>query len=276
MISRVLRGAARRAAMLPLQALDADLRAEVLDRLYGNELAKTVVNDVTLTFFAPSTLLRSRATHLQTKEPDMLPWLDGLLADDVLWDVGANVGVFSLYAAASRGCRVVAFEPAAANYFVLTRNLQLNAVTDRVTAYCLALSGETGLGALNLDSPDYGAAMSQFGAVGEASRYSGRPATLSHGMVGFTVDEFIARFDPPRPTHLKMDVDGLEWSILQGATVALADRRLRSIMIELSVTRRDERQRAIEFLEARQLRLTAEGPPQGTAEQAANHLFVRA
>ena len=183
--------------MLPLQALDADLRAEVLDRLYGNELAKTVVNDVTLTFFAPSTLLRSRATHLQTKEPDMLPWLDGLRADDVLWDVGANVGVFSLYAAASRGCRVVAFEPAAANYFVLTRNLQLNTVTDRVTAYCLALSGETGLGALNLDSPDYGAAMSQFGAVGEASRYPGRPATLSHGMVGFTVDEFIARFDPP-------------------------------------------------------------------------------
>ena len=47
-------------------------------------------------------------------------------------------------------------------------------------------------------------------------------------------------------------------------------------MIELSVTRRDERQRAIDFLEARELRLMAEGPPQGTTEQAANHLFVRA
>lgn len=276
MISRLLRGAARRVAMLPLQAVDASLRTEILDRLYVNELAKTAVNNVTLTFFAPSTLLRSRAAHVQTKEPDMLPWLDRLQADDILWDVGANVGVFSLYAAASRRCRVVAFEPAAANYFVLTRNLQLNGVTDRVTAYCLALSGETGLGALNLDSAEYGAAMSQFGAVGDASPYSGRPATLSHGMVGFTADDFIARFDPPRPTHLKIDVDGLEWSILQGATAALADPNLRSIMVELSVTRRDERQRAIEFLDARGLRLISEGMPQGTTEQAANHLFVRA
>jgi FkbM family methyltransferase len=262
--------------MLPLQALDANLRAEVLDRLSANELAKTVVNNVTLTFFAPSTLLRSRAANVATKEPDMLSWLDGLQADDVLWDVGANVGVFSLYAAVHRRCRVVAFEPAAANYFVLTRNLQLNGVTDRVTAYCLALSGETGLGTLNLDSADCGAAMSQFGSIGEASRYSGRPATLSHGMVGITADDFIARFDALRPTYLKMDVDGLEWSILQGATAVLADRRLRSIMVELSITRRDERQRAIEFLEARGLRLIGEGQPQGTTEQAANHLFVRA
>lgn len=276
MISELVRRALRRAAMLPLQALDADLRAQAIDQISAGMITETVVNGVTLRFHAPSALLRYRAAQVATKEPEMLAWLNLLQAEDVLWDIGANVGMFSIYAAAARRCRVVAFEPAAGNYFVLTRNVQLNGVADRVSAYCLAASGQTGLGALNLDSAESGAALSQFGAIGERSRYSGRPATSSHGMLGYTLDDFIARFDPPRPTHLKMDVDGLEWPILQGAGAALADSRLGSVMVELTLTRRDERQRAIDFLATHGLRLTAEGGPQGDSEQAANHLFVRA
>lgn len=276
MISALLRGAVRRAAMLPLQAVSAGLRAQALERLTAGMVSETTVNGVTLRFHAPSALLRERAANLATKEPDMLPWLDRLGPDDVLWDVGANVGVFTVYAAAARQCRVLAFEPAAGNYAVLARNLQMNEVTDRATAYCLALAGETALRALNLYSGEPGAALSHFGAVGETSRYSERRATLSHGMVGFTIDDFIAQFNPPRPTHLKLDVDGLELPILLKAEAALSDRRLASVMVELSLTRRHERQQAIEFLSARGLRLAAAGAPQGAAEQAANHLFVRA
>lgn len=276
MIADVLRRALRRAALLPLQTLDADLRAEAIDQISAGMIAETVVNGVTLRFHAPTALLRYRAAQVATKEPEMLAWLNRLQAEDVLWDVGANVGIFSIYAAAARRCRVVAFEPAAGNYFALTRNVQLNNVADRVSAYCLAVSGQTRLGTLNLDSSESGAALSHFGAIGEGSRYAGRPATSSHGMLGYTIDDFIARFDPPLPTHLKMDVDGLEWPILQGAGAALANSRLGSVMVELSVTRRDERQCAIEFLATHGLRLIGEGGLQGDSEQAANHLFVRA
>jgi hypothetical protein len=140
----------------------------------------------------------------------------------------------------------------------------------------VAISGATGLGVLNLDSSAMGSAMSQFGTAGDTSRYSTRAQPLTHGMIGFTVDDFVARFAPPFPTHLKLDVDGLEWAILQGAPATLADRRLRSAMIELSLTDGAERDRAIAWLRAAGLRLVSQGAPQGAGgEQAANHWFAR-
>ena len=168
-MTSLLRRAARRLALLPLQALGADTRAEVLERLSLDAVARAPIAGGDLAFYAPTPLLRRRAAALLSKEPDTIAWLDGLTDRDVLWDVGANVGVFSLYAAARARCGVLAFEPSAPNFFVLTRNIQLNRLADRVTAYCVALSGATGIGALNLDSAELGAAMSQFGHVGEAS-----------------------------------------------------------------------------------------------------------
>ena len=68
-----------------------------------------------LGFYAPSPLLQQRASTVLTKEPDMIQWIDGIGKSDVLWDIGANVGTFSLYAAARAQCTVLAFEPSAAN-----------------------------------------------------------------------------------------------------------------------------------------------------------------
>ena len=78
------------------------------------------------------------------------------------------------------------------------------------------------------------------------------------------------------PTHLKIDVDGLEWPILQGAVAALGNPRLRTAMVELSMTDSSERQRAMALLQSCGLRFQSHGELQGAAgEQAANHLFVR-
>lgn len=52
-------------------------------------------------FFCPGTLPIYRAQTLLTKEPDTIEWIDTFQKDDVLWDIGANVGVYSLYAATS-------------------------------------------------------------------------------------------------------------------------------------------------------------------------------
>ncbi|MFA5909862.1 MAG: FkbM family methyltransferase [Vicinamibacterales bacterium] len=273
----LMRGALRRTASLPLRLVDPALRAEALDRL-AREATVTLAlgGGDAITFFAPSPLLRSRAAGVLDKEPDMIQWIDALPADAVLWDIGANVGVFSLYAATRRRCRVLAFEPSAANYFALTRNIQLNALSARIESYCVALSGATELGTLNLDSAEIGTAMSQFSATGEASRYSSGQGNVTHGMIGFTIDDFIGRFAPAFPTHLKIDVDGLEWPILQGASATLRDRRLVSAMVELSVTDRAERDRAMAFLGGAGLEFVSQGASQGAnAEAAANHLFTR-
>jgi FkbM family methyltransferase len=272
-----MRGASRRLASAPLGLLTPRLRAQTLEQWSGRMIAERPTSNGVLRFFAPSPLLLDRAAGVLTKEPDMIRWIDGMEIGSVLWDVGANVGVFTLYAALQARAVVLAFEPSAANFFILARNVQLNELSASVTAYCLAFSDETTLGVLNLSSPEPGSAMAQFGRPGETSRYwNGQGASAPQGMIAFTIDDFVARFDPPFPTHLKMDVDGLEWPILQGATKTLRDPRLRSTMIELSITNREERDQAIACLRECGLVLVSTGAPQGTeTEQAANHLFER-
>jgi hypothetical protein len=73
-----------------------------------------------------------------------------------------------------------------------------------------------------------------------------------------------------------MDVDGLEWSILQGATRTLGDSRLRAAMVELSLSNPGERDQAIALLQTVGLSLVSQGETQGTETgKAANHLFER-
>ena len=194
----------------------------------------------------------------------------------VFWDIGANVGVFSLYAAAQKRCKVLAFEPAAANFHVLARNIALNRLEQCVDAYCVALSGATGLGVLNLASTAMGAALHTFGRRGETSRYTDGSIAASHGMLGFTVDQFIEQFDPPFPTYMKIDVDGLEPQIIKGARRTLADDRLKAIMIELSLSNEAERAQGLRAMEEAGLRYVSHGESQGReTERGANHLFLR-
>jgi FkbM family methyltransferase len=270
------RSAMRRLTAAPLGWVDAGSRAMALEQFSEGMIALSPVAGQNLRFFAPTVLLQQRAANLLTKEPDMIQWIDGFSSDAVLWDIGANVGVFSLYAVAQRRCKVLSFEPSAANFHVLARNVALNGLAGRIDAYCIALSGATGLGVLNLASTAMGAAMSMFGKAGEASPYSEGPNVASHGMIGFTVDQFIELFSPPFPTHIKIDVDGLELAIIEGARQTLADTRLRSVMLELSLSNESERTLGMKVMDEAGLRYVSHGESQGTdTERAANHLFIR-
>jgi FkbM family methyltransferase len=230
-----------------------------------------------LRFMTPTPLLRARASSVLSKEPDTIEWIDRFEPGDVFWDVGANVGIFSLYAARRRGVEVLAFEPSADNYMVLCRNVQINALEARIVPYCIALAGNTELGVLNSPSREMGAALHQFGGRGEISRYwDGDSNICAQGMIGFTIDDFIRQFQPSFPTRMKLDVDGLEWPILQGAGETLRDPRLQSIMTELSTSDEAERDRAVAYLSDAGFDLVLRGDIQEAGgEAAANHFFAR-
>ena len=275
-LGRMVRGVARRLAILPLKVVDAATRAEAIELLTDQSIAVADAGAACLKFYAPSPLLRARAAGVLSKEPDTIAWINAFAADAVFWDIGANVGVFSLYAAATRRCQVLAFEPSAANFFALTRNVELNALADRVTAYSLAVAPATQLGVINLDSAAIGAAMSQFGRAGEASRYANGHQPIVQGAAGVTLDDLVARFNARPPTHIKIDVDGLELPILLGGSTLLGRQELREVMVELSLTHQAERDRAVRWLHDHGFALQSQGTAQGAGgEQAANHLFVR-
>ena len=79
------------------------------------------------------------------------------------FDIGANVGVFSLYAALHRDCRVYAFEPESKNYACLNKNILLNGLGRRVKALNVALHDRTEVQFLNLHDLASGSALHSVG-----------------------------------------------------------------------------------------------------------------
>ena len=93
-----------------------------------------------------------RVQSLESKEPDTFEWIFGFKTDDVLLDVGASAGIYTIWAAMTTGGKVCAFEPEAQNYALLKKYIIANRLTDRVTAYAVALSDITGFGDLYLST----------------------------------------------------------------------------------------------------------------------------
>lgn len=214
-------------------------------------------------------LWRARTFH--TEEPETIRWLDSINQNDCLWDVGANVGLYSLYAAKFRKCRVYAFEPESQNFAVLVENIALNHVSANCQPACVAISEKTGLGNLHVryvtkggaynlfDSPDLDLGKSQdLPQSVQAVMQSASDESMIQQMVcGVSLDDLFIQYKLEAPTHLKIDVDGLEPWIIQGAPKLLETQRLRTILIEIN--RKSNRDMAIpDILAKKGFRLTSE------------------
>ena len=90
----------------------------------------------------PNEINYFRATTFETKEPETLEWIDTIPKNSVLWDIGANVGLYSLYAAKTRHCRVFSFEPSVFNLEILARNINLNNLVSNIVIVPLPLTNK--------------------------------------------------------------------------------------------------------------------------------------
>jgi FkbM family methyltransferase len=186
-----------------------------------------------------------RARTFHTEEPETIQWLDTIGRDDVYWDIGANVGLYAIYVAKFRGCRVVAFEPEAQNYALLIENLVLNGIErDRMLAGSLALGDRPGLGALEVRYLTKGGAYNLFrstetdGAAAPASfkaaEYDAQYAGYRQLTYGATIDDLVFTQGLPSPTHIKIDVDGNEPAIIAGCRESLKSTKLRTLLVEIN------------------------------------------
>jgi FkbM family methyltransferase len=177
-----------------------------------------------------STLELWRAETYASKEPETLDWIDGFAGSDVFFDVGANVGLYSLYAARARGCRVFAFEAEAKNFGRLMKNQALNRLAD-MRAYCAAIGGSTRLDQLFVAGTLAGDSQHN---IGQSNPLFPRDCTVIQGSVVVSLDDICFSYGLPVPQHLKIDVDGLEEEIISGAGRVLRHQDLKTVMIEIT------------------------------------------
>ncbi len=157
-----------------------------------------------------------------TNEP-MVQWIESFRPGDVFYDVGANTGSLALVAARTHagGVPVVAFEPAFDNFGALVRNILANGMGKTITPLQVALFDETGVRPFHRSSLGAGTALH---AVGEALDYARRPfaPVAAEQVAAFRLDDLVRVLGLPRPTRLKLDVDGFEDRVLAGAADVLA------------------------------------------------------
>ena len=162
---------------------------------------------------------------------ETLDWIDSLSEGSVLWDVGANVGLYAVYAAKSRNCETYAFEPSVFNLELLARNVFLNALQHRITIIPLSLSDQRGMSMFKTTSTTWGGALSTFGKDFDQD---GLPmkAVFEYNTLGVSMTDAVNLLKIPMPRYIKIDVDGLEHFILSGAAEVLA--QVEEVLIEVN------------------------------------------
>ncbi|MDW8002917.1 MAG: FkbM family methyltransferase [Deltaproteobacteria bacterium] len=130
---------------------------------------------------------------------------------DIVFDIGAHVGFYTLLASVlvgERG-RVFAFEPLPENVKMLQTHLRINKVNN-VTVLELAVTDRDGV---------------SFFELGESSS-TGRLSERGHLKVQVSsIDSLVQEAVVPAPSLIKMDIEGAEFEALQGASGILRERR---------------------------------------------------
>jgi FkbM family methyltransferase len=169
------------------------------------------------------------------KEPSTVKWvLRDLRADDVFFDIGANVGAYSLVAAISSEDNTIiySFEPSPNTFASLCRNISLNKLGAKIYPLQFALGAKTEVSKFFLSSNIAGSAEHSLGEPIDMYGNKFTPVDVQT-VVSVTMDEVIDVFGVFSPTHIKIDVDGFELNVLLGAKKVLSSDRLRHLLVEV-------------------------------------------
>lgn len=167
------------------------------------------------------------------KEPLTLNWIDKFIKDGrIFFDVGANIGVFSIYAALRHPTlKVFAFEPEYSNLHLLKENLVNNNLFKRISPFSIGLDKKCGLSYLNVQDPTPGAALHTVSeAVIHVTR-EGKKVLFREGIVVCSLDQF-CEYLGVYPNFMKIDVDGTEREILEGGIKTFSSSEFQSLIIE--------------------------------------------
>lgn len=145
--------------------------------------------------------------------------MHALRAEDVLIDVGANAGVYTILAAGVVGAGAISFEPIASTYDRLIDQIHLNRVASRVRAYNCGVGSEAG-----------------------RLRFTANDDTVNRvitdGCYDGALEVDVVTLDTVVPRGgsyiLKLDVEGFEYQVLQGARELLTDGSIYALIIELN------------------------------------------
>jgi len=171
-----------------------------------------------------------RGTTFYTKEPETVNWIKNFDKESIFFDIGANIGIYSLFAA-KLNHRTVSFEPESHNFAALNVNINDNNYEKKIISYPISLDQKMIISQLNIYKFRFGGSGHSFDRSIDSQ---GKFFEASHvqGSISITLDKFCEE-TKIYPNHVKIDVDGNELRVINGMKNLLTSKKIKSILIEL-------------------------------------------
>lgn len=202
-------------------------------------------------FFIPNKAVDLRVKRIFSKEPGTLKWIDNFKNDEntIFWDIGANIGLFSLYASQKHNnIKIFSFEPSTSNLRVLSRNISINKLQERILINQFPLTNNEN-SYLDLKETRFqeGCSLNTFG---EDFGHDGNKIyeKNSYKVFGNNINNLIDNKILDIPDYIKIDVDGIEHLILEGADKYLNSKKIKSISVEINEKFEEQKVRVNQIL----------------------------
>ena len=213
---------------------------EILQKRVGQKISNPIKisNNQEIQFYIPSLISAYRAKTFFSKEPDTIDWIKKKGgADKILYDVGANMGIYSIYYAKMFKSNVYAFEPSFKNLDLLVKNINLNLLADKVHAISNPLSKNFIFSNFFQikSSPGFAGATFNDNLVKKnmiTKDTNGSTESLEYTTLGLSIDNLTALNLIKKPDLLKIDVDGNELDVIEGCRKTIEQSNTISILIE--------------------------------------------
>jgi FkbM family methyltransferase len=184
---------------------------------------------------------RFRAETFWSKEPETLEWINRNLGNKsnvgLFVDVGANIGIYSLYASiVNQGVSIIAIEPFSTNFVELEKNVSLNSKQSQIDVLEVALSSRSGRGNLRISDDRLGSSGSQI-EFNDGTSPARTTVETGDRIVNSKKDLLGST---GRKIMLKIDTDGNELDVLMGFQESLGKGLIGTVLVETHPSNRSE------------------------------------
>jgi FkbM family methyltransferase len=205
-----------------------------------------------ITLFTPNQLTSWRVDTFFTKEPETLEWINSFNTKEktIFWDIGANIGLYSIYnATKNNNSDTISFEPSTSNLRVLSRNISINNLENKIKIFPMPLTNvQNKFLLMNEGNFIEGGALNAFG---EKFDFEGKEfnSKMKYTLFGTNIKYLLENNILETPNYIKIDVDGIEHLILKGAGKFLSDPKIMSLSVEINENFKDQYKNIIKILE---------------------------
>jgi len=228
------------------------------DFIQKDSYKKILILNKKVNFFIPNQLTDWRVETFFTKEPETLEWIDNFEKKDkiIFWDIGANIGLYSIYSVLKNdNVSTISFEPSTSNLRVLSRNISINNLENKIKILSAPLSNKENQ-FLTMNEGDFieGGALNTFG---ENYDFAGNlfDSKMKYKILGTTIKNLLDNNILEIPNYIKIDVDGIEHLILEGAGKYLKDKKIKSLSIEINENFKEQYRKVIEIMDQSEFKL---------------------